>query len=323
MKIGSYEFSRPLVLAPMAGVTDMPFRSLCNSMGADYAVSEMIATKTELWKSKKTQTRLSLGGFKPRIVQLVGGDEVLMAEGAARACDSGADIVDINMGCPAKKVCRKAAGSALLSDPTLVIKILRAVVKASESPVTLKMRTGPSQMNKNGVTIAKIAESEGISAIAIHGRTRNCRYDVPAEYETIAAIKDSIGIPVLVNGDIRCGSSAFKALSKTNADGLMIGRAAQGNPWIFSSIRAALDGERWNEPSPIERLEVLHSLLESLYQLYGKEQGSRVARKHIIWFLSYLPIKSEINKATMNKIKTSHDQLNFVQFRKREFENKG
>jgi len=322
MKIGSYEFSRPIVLAPMAGVTDMPFRSLCAGLGADYVVSEMIAAKTELWKSKKTQTRLSLSGFKPRIIQLVGGDEMLMADGAARACDSGADIVDINMGCPAKKVCRKAAGSALLSDPSLVVKILKAVVKASKSPVTLKMRTGPSLVDKNGVTIAKIAESEGISAIAIHGRTRNCRYNVPAEYETIAAIKDSISIPVLVNGDIRCGRSAFKALSETRADGLMIGRAAQGNPWIFSSIRAALDGEKWREPSPIERLDVLHSLLESIYQLYGEEQGSRVATKHIIWFLSYLPMKIELNKDTMDKIRTPHEQLDFVKVRKREFENK-
>lgn len=300
----------------------MPFRILCNRMGADYVVSEMVAAKTELWKTKKTRTRIIFGNVEPRIIQLVGGDELLMAEGAARACDSGADVVDINMGCPAKKVCRKAAGSALLGDPSLVAKIIRAVVKASKSPVTLKMRTGPSSSNKNGLTIAKIAESEGVAAIAIHGRSRNCRYDVPAEYETIAEIKESIGVPVLVNGDIKCGSSAFNALSKTKADGLMIGRAAQGNPWIFSSIRAALDGESWSEPPPSERLETLYWLLRAMYQHYGLEQGSRIARKHIIWFLSYLPANGHLNKTSMERIRTSEQQLNFVRFLKSKFENK-
>jgi len=321
MMFSLYDFNVPLVLAPMAGVTDKPFRTLCRQLGADYCVSEMITSRVDLWETEKTKRRLPTDDeLSPRIIQIVGGDAVLMAESAARACDNGAEFVDINMGCPAKKVCRKAAGSALLAEPKLVAKIIRAVVKASDKPVTLKMRTGPSPSNRNGVAIAKIAQSEGVVAISIHGRSKDCRYDVPAEYGTIADIKRSVEIPVLVNGDIFDGESAWRALRETGADGLMIGRAAQGNPWIFSSIRATLQGREWKSPNPGERLEVLFRLLDSLYEHYGLKSGSRVARKHMIWFLELMPPDIKFAVATVKRLESSYDQMNFVKKLKQRFE---
>ena len=322
MKLGNHKFEMPLILAPMAGVSDMPFRSLCSQLGADYCVSEMITSRIELWKTQKTKQRLLAGDLSPKIIQIVGGDASLMAESASRACENGAEIVDINMGCPAKKVCRKAAGSALLADPLLVAKIINAVVRASDRPVTLKIRTGPNPGHRNGLLIAKIAESEGIAAVAIHGRSKDCRYDVPAEYETIAEVKASVRIPVLVNGDITCGQSALKALRETNADGLMIGRASQGNPWIFPLVRAALNGKNWKKPDMPERLEVLHSFLESLYEHYGFESGSRIARKHLIWFLGYQPQGGYLTRDIVKRLESSVKQLNFVRNLKQEIENK-
>jgi len=321
MIVNPYVFNIPLVLAPMAGITDKPFRTLCRQLGADYCVSEMVTSRVNLWETEKTKARLPTEDeVSPRIIQIVGGDADLMAESAVRACDYGAELVDINMGCPAKKVCRKAAGSALLAEPVLVTKIIKAVVQSSNSPVTLKMRTGPSPQNRNGVTIAKIAESEGVVGLSIHGRSKNCRYDVPAEYATIADIKASVEIPVLVNGDIFDGDSARRALRETGADGLMIGRAAQGNPWVFSSIRAALEGRDWKPPTEVERLEVLLRLLESLYEHYGHERGSRVARKHLVWFLSHIPPDIKFPVALVKRLESSFEQMNFITKLKQQFE---
>lgn len=291
LTIGPHTIAPSLVLAPMAGVTDRPFRQLCRRLGAGLVVSEMVTADTQLWQHRKTQARLDHRGEPgPISVQIVGTEPDQLAEAARCNVDRGADIIDINMGCPAKKVCRKAAGSALLRDEPLVGRLLAAVVNAVSVPVTLKIRTGWSPDERNGLRIAQIAEASGIQALAVHGRTRACRFGPSVEYDTIRDIVDAVNIPVLANGDIVDGPSARNVLDYTGAAGLMIGRAAQGNPWIFRSIDQYLrTGQPAPEPTTVERQSVLLEHLEGLYALYGNEAGVRIARKHVGWYLQTRP----------------------------------
>jgi tRNA-dihydrouridine synthase B len=287
MQIGPYKLANNLVLAPMAGVTDRPFRQLCKQLGAGMAVSEMVSSNSLLWGSEKTRRRADHDGeVEPRNVQIMGADPRLMADAARYNVDNGAQIIDINMGCPAKKVCNVSAGSALLRDEELVARILEAVVGAvPEVPVTLKFRTGWDREHKNGVTIARIAEATGIQSLAIHGRTRADGYSGDAEYDTIAAIKASVAIPVIANGDITTPQKARQVLEHTGADGLMIGRAAQGRPWIFRDINHYLaTGELLPEPSAQDVRDILLGHLNNLYAFYGEYTGVRMARKHISWY---------------------------------------
>lgn len=286
MQIGPYKLQNNLLLAPMAGVTDRPFRELCRELGAGMAVSEMISANSALWGQRKTQRRLDHDGETgPISVQILGSDPQIMADAARINVDLGAQIIDINMGCPAKKVCRVAAGSALLQNEKLVADILESTVKAVEVPVTLKIRTGWDTRNRNGVQIARIAEESGIQALAVHGRTRACKFSGNAEYETIRQIKQTVGIPVIANGDIETPENAKQVLASTGADGIMIGRAARGRPWIFREIEHYLKtGEKLPGPSLewIEQLLLRH--LQQLYNFYGEYQGVRIARKHIAWY---------------------------------------
>lgn len=287
MQIGPYKLANNLVLAPMAGVTDRPFRQLCKQLGAGMAVSEMVSSNSLLWGSEKTKRRADHDGeVEPRNVQIMGADPKLMADAARYNVDNGAQIIDINMGCPAKKVCNVSAGSALLRDEDLVRRILEAVVGAvPEVPVTLKFRTGWDREHKNGVTIARIAADVGIQSLAVHGRTRADGYSGEAEYDTIAAIKASVPIPVIANGDITTPQKARLVLEHTGADGLMIGRAAQGRPWIFRDINHYLaTGELLPEPSAQEVRDILLGHLNNLYAFYGEYTGVRMARKHISWY---------------------------------------
>jgi tRNA-dihydrouridine synthase B len=287
MLIGPYQFTQPLVLSPMAGITDRPFRLICRRLGADLAVSEMVTSDPSLWKTAKSRLRMDHRDEPaPRSVQIAGADPLRMAEAARYNIDNGAEIIDINMGCPAKKVCNVLAGSALLKDEVLVGNILEAVVNAVNAPVTLKTRTGWDHALKNGLKIAHIAEQSGIQSLAIHGRTRADAYNGDAEYDTIREIKSRAGIPVLANGDIDSPEKAQAILDITGTDGLLIGRAAQGNPWIFREIRHYLHtGEIHTPPSPKEICAVMLMHLESLYNFYGDYMGVRIARKHIGWYL--------------------------------------
>jgi len=285
MRIGPYELVNNLALAPMAGVTDLPFRLLCRRMGAGIAAGEMLTSDVRLWHTEKSRRRMDHSGEpEPRVVQIAGGDPEMMAEAARRNVDAGAQIIDINMGCPAKKVCNKAAGSALLKDEPLVRQILEAVVKAVDVPVTLKTRTGWNPDTRNGPAVARMAESIGVQALAIHGRTRACMYQGDAEYDTIAAIKQSVSIPIFANGDIDSAAKAKHVLEQTGVDGLMIGRSAQGQPWIFREIHAALNGEFFAAPSIAEVRDIMLAHLRDLHAFYGEEAGVRVARKHIDWY---------------------------------------
>ena len=286
MKIGPYPLDLGLALAPMAGVTDRPFRQLCRQLGAARAASEMVTSDTRLWHTPNSRRRLDHRGEpEPRIVQIAGGEPEMLAEAARQNADLGAQIIDINMGCPAKKVCNRAAGSALLKDEGLVAAILERVCRAVEVPVTLKIRTGWDPEHRNGVLIARIAEASGIQALAVHGRTRADRYEGAAEYQTIRAIKAAVGIPVLANGDIDSGPKARAVLDLTGADGVMIGRAAQGRPWIFREIRAFLvHGAATPPPAIPEVRDIMLTHLEALYSFYGSEVGVRVARKHLGWY---------------------------------------
>lgn len=286
MQIGPYTLHNSLVLAPMAGVTDRPFRQLCKRLGAGMAVSEMVSSNSLLWGSEKTRRRANHEGeIEPRAVQIAGADPKLMAEAAQYNADNGAQIIDINMGCPAKKVCNVMAGSALLQDENLVERILEAVVKAVAVPVTLKIRTGWNKDNRNGVAVARIAEACGIQSLAVHGRTRACAYTGDAEYDTIAAIKAAVRIPVLANGDIRTPEQAKQVLDYTGADGIMIGRAAQGRPWIFRAINHYLTtGAHLPEPSIHEVRDILLDHMRNLYAFYGEHTGVLMARKHLSWY---------------------------------------
>src|SRR3982751_5860735 len=275
----------------MAGVTDRPFRQLCKSMGAGMAVSEMVASNSLLWGSEKTLRRANHDGdVDPISVQIAGADPAMMAEAARYNVDQGAEIIDINMGCPAKKVCNVSAGSALLENESLVAGILHAVTAAVDVPVTLKIRTGPSPDRRNAVRVARIAEAAGVQMLAIHGRTRACAFAGEAEYATIAAVKSRLRIPVVANGDIRTPEAAKRVLELTGADGIMIGRAAQGRPWLFREIASYLEtGRRAPAPTPQEMSAVLSEHLLGLYDLYGAEHGARIARKHIGWSVEALP----------------------------------
>ncbi|UCE88385.1 MAG: tRNA dihydrouridine synthase DusB, partial [Pseudomonadota bacterium] len=282
MKIGPYKLDNNLVLAPMAGVTDRPFRQLCKDLGAGLAVSEMISSNSLLWGSTKTQRRANHAGeTEPKSVQIAGSDPQMMAEAARYNADQGAQIIDINMGCPAKKVCNVMAGSALLRDEPLVANILDAVVGAVDIPVTLKIRTGWDKDNRNALQVAHIAQNAGVQALAIHGRTRACAYKGDAEYDTIAAVKAAVSIPVIANGDITTPEKARAVLEQTGADAVMIGRAAQGRPWIFREIRHYLDtGKHLAEPDSEEVRAILLGHLHNLYAFYGEYTGVRIARKH-------------------------------------------
>ncbi|ALP52120.1 tRNA-dihydrouridine synthase B [Candidatus Tenderia electrophaga] len=286
MRIGPYKLNNNLVLAPMAGVTDRPFRQLCKQLGAGMAVSEMVSSNSLLWGSEKTKRRADhTGETEPKSVQIMGADPKMMAEAARYNVDNGAQIIDINMGCPAKKVCNVAAGSALLQYEDLVQDILEAVVGAVDVPVTLKIRTGWDTAHRNGVRIARIAQESGILALAVHGRTRACGYRGDAEYDTIAAIKQAVTIPVIANGDITTPQKAQQVLAKTGVDGIMIGRAAQGRPWIFREIGHYLKtGETLAEPSVTDVRDILLGHLHNLYNFYGEYTGVRMARKHIAWY---------------------------------------
>lgn len=301
----------------MAGITDQPFRNLCRTQGAALAVSEMITSQTHLWTSRKSQTRLQLQGENGlRSVQIAGNEPDQIAEAALACIDAGAQIIDLNMGCPAKKVCNKAAGSALLKDEGLVRDILTAVVEASSVPVTLKIRTGWDDDNKNGVRIAELAQSLGVSALTVHGRTRADRFNGNAEYDTIAQIVKSVTIPVIANGDITSALQAEQVLDYTQAAAVMIGRGAQGNPWLFGEINARLNAQSaFLPPSFFEVVQLLHKHLQALYAFYGDEQGVRLARKHFAWYIDKHLTTPEAAKAArceFNLLTTSKEQLQLV-----------
>ena len=313
LRIGPYTLPNSLILAPMAGVTDQPFRQLCKRMGAGLVVSEMVTSDVRLWNTRKSSLRMIHSGDpEPRSVQIAGGDPEMLAEAARRNVEMGAQIIDINMGCPAKKVCNKAAGSALLKDEVLVREILQAVVAAVDVPVTLKIRTGWDRENKNGIAVAKIAEDSGIVALAVHGRTRADLYMGEAEYDTIAAIKQAVSIPVLANGDIDSPQKAKMVLAATGADGLLIGRAAQGRPWIFREIEHYLrTGEQLPAPSLLEVERILLEHLAALHAFYGDVMGVRIARKHVSWYLATLPGAREF-RAQFNRLDSTDAQCTNV-----------
>jgi len=301
MRIGAHALRNGLFVAPMAGITDRPFRRLARRFGAALAVSEMVSARPELRESRKTRLRLDHAGEPgPVSVQIAGADPQMLAEAARLNVAGGAQIIDINMGCPAKKVCNVHAGSALLEDEALVARILEAVVAAVDVPVTLKIRTGPAPGRRNAVRIARIAEAAGVQALAIHGRTRACAFGGQAEYESIAEVKSRVRIPVIANGDVHTPEDAKRVLEATGADGVMVGRAAQGRPWLFREIAHYLaTGERLAPPAAREIGAVLVEHLDGLYDLYGGEHGARVARKHIGWTVRALPggeaLRSSVN----------------------------
>jgi tRNA-dihydrouridine synthase B len=313
MNIGPHTLANNLFVAPMAGVTDRPFRMLCRALGAGYAVSEMVTSRKDLWTSLKTSRRANHEGEPgPIAVQIAGTDAAMMAEAAAYNVDRGAQIIDINMGCPAKKVCNKWAGSALMQDEPLAVAIARAVVEACAPhgvPVTLKMRTGWSASHKNAVTLARAFEDAGVQMLTVHGRTREQGYGGHAEYDTVAAVKDAVRIPVVANGDITTPENARDVLASTQADAIMIGRAAQGRPWIFREIAHFLaTGTHLAPPLVGEVKRLLLDHLQDHYGLYGEFTGVRSARKHIAWYVKQLP-GAEGFRARMNTIEDGAAQL--------------
>jgi tRNA-dihydrouridine synthase B len=305
MHIGPYQLENNLVLAPMAGISDRPFRELCKQFGAGLTVSEMVASNPALRKHKRTLLKADLNGETGlRSVQILGTDPEQMADAAKFNAQLGAQIIDINMGCPAKKVCSVAAGSALLRDEALVRKILDAVVNAVDIPVTLKIRTGWDLQSRNAVDIAKIAEDSGVAALTLHGRTRACKFNGQAEYDTIKKVKQSVRIPIIANGDINSAEKARYVLDTTGADAIMIGRAALGNPWLFFQANQFINFDKLVEKPTVEAIQ--HTLLdhlEKLYGFYGNISGVRIARKHIGWYFNHLKsisqnIKDDINQAS-------------------------
>ncbi len=314
MQIGPYKLKNNLIVAPMAGVTDRPFRQLCKKMGAGMAVSEMVASNSLLYGSEKTRRRANHEGeVEPISVQIVGADPAMLAEAARHNVANGAQIIDINMGCPAKKICNVMAGSALLRDEALVEKILTTVVKSVDVPVTLKIRTGWDKANRNAVRIAKIAEGSGIQSLAVHGRTRACAYMGEAEYDTIADVKQAVRIPVVANGDIGSPEKARYVLDKTGVDAVMIGRAAQGRPWIFREIDHYLKtGEHLPTPEVTEIRSVLLAHLDDLYDFYGEHSGVGVSRKHISWYTKGLVGSAHFRHA-MNQLPTRSEQRDAVE----------
>lgn len=315
MQFAGFRLRNNLFVAPMAGVTDRPFRQLCKRMGAGLAVSEMVTSNSLLYGSEKTKRRANHEGeVAPVSVQIAGADPKMMADAARYNVDNGAQIIDINMGCPAKKVCNVMAGSALLQDEPLVARILDAVVQAvPNTPVTLKIRTGWNRENRNAPMVARIAEKAGIRALAIHGRTRADQYMGQAEYDTIAQVKSVVGIPVIANGDIATPQKARLVLEKTGCDGVMIGRAAQGRPWIFREIEHFLvTGKELPPPLASEILAVLKAHLADLYEFYGEETGVRIARKHISWYTKGLAGSANFRHA-MNQLQSVQQQLGAIE----------
>lgn len=288
LRIGSHQLRNRVVLAPMAGITDMPFRGLCWRLGAGMVVAEMVSANPSLRQTRKSRLRRAHAGESgPRSVQIAGADPEMMADAARYNRDQGAEIIDINMGCPAKKVCQRAAGSALLRDERLVARILQAVVDAVDVPVTLKIRTGWSPDERNGVTVARIAEQAGIAALAVHGRTRAERFKGVAEFATVAAIVSAVGIPVLANGDIDSPERAAAVLALTGAAGVMVGRAAQGRPWLCGQIASWIeDGVRLPEPDAASQIRLMVEHVRALHAFHGVERGLRIARKHVGWYLT-------------------------------------
>ena len=313
LKIGPYTIENPVILAPMAGVTDRPFRQLCLDMGAGMAVSEMVTSNSKLWNTRKSRLRMDHSGeHEPRSVQIAGSEPAQMAEAARANQERGAQIIDINMGCPAKKVCNKASGSALMKEPELVRQILQAVVAAVDIPVTLKIRTGWSPEQKNALDIARMARDCGIQALSVHGRTRQCMYKGEAEYDTIRTICEAMDIPVIANGDITSPEKAKQVFEWTGADAVMVGRAAQGRPWIFREINHYLKhGEKLPEPSAEEVQKILLDHLNALYGFYGEHQGVRIARKHVGWYLQAKPSDSELRKQ-FNSLESAERQQNCI-----------
>lgn len=311
--IGPYQIDRKTILAPMAGVTDLPFRRLCREMGAGLVVSEMVAADPSTWDTRKSRLRIQFGDEPaPKSVQIAGYDPQMMAEAARFNVAQGAEIIDINMGCPAKKVCKRAAGSALLQDPQLVDDILQAVVAAVDVPVTLKIRTGWDRHNRNGSTIAKIAEQAGVAALAVHGRTRACRFVGEVEYDTIAEVVEAVSMPVIANGDITTPQKAVAVLEHTGAAAVMIGRGAQGNPWIFNQINHYLDqGELLAPPSTEEIGVMMARHLQALHNFYGEVGGVRISRKHIGWYSSELAGGKEFTQH-FNKLESRLHQQEFL-----------
>jgi tRNA-dihydrouridine synthase B len=310
VKIGPYLLPSNVLLAPMAGVTDRPFRILCRRFGAGLAASEMLTADVRLWRTPKSRRRMDhTGEPSPRVVQIAGFDPAMMADAARRNVDAGAEIIDINMGCPAKKVCNRLAGSALLQDEQLVARILHEVVRAVEVPVMLKTRTGWDRDHKNGLRIAVIAEGAGIQALAIHGRTRADLYQGSAEHETVAAIKAAIKIPVFANGDIDSPQCAREILALTKCDGIMIGRAAQGRPWIFDEVNFFLEKGESRASLALEKVrDIMRAHLEDLYAFYGDETGVRVARKHLSWYFRQHPGQDALRNRLV-QIETPQEQL--------------
>jgi tRNA-dihydrouridine synthase B len=313
VKIGPYELASNIFLAPMAGVTDRPFRMLCRRFGAGMAASEMLTSDVRLWHTDKSRRRMNHEGEpEPRAVQIAGWDPHMMAHAAQLNVDAGAQIIDINMGCPAKKVCNRAAGSALMQDEDLVAKILRAIVAAVRVPVTLKIRTGWDRDHKNAMSIAQIAEAEGIQALAVHGRTRTDLYQGAAEHHTVCAIKAQVKIPVIANGDVTNPSTALEVLRATGCDGVMIGRAAQGRPWIFDEVNFFLATQQFRAPLALVHLrDIMRAHLEDLYSFYGDETGVRVARKHLNWYCRQHPWQKSFGERLM-KIDSPLEQLSMV-----------
>jgi len=315
IQIGPHILRGRSVLAPMAGLSDQVFRNICRDFGAALAVSEMNTADTALWGSRKSIPRLDLSGDNGlRVLQIAGSEPRQLAIAAKAAEQLGADIVDINMGCPAKKVLKRLSGSALLKDEALVTRILEAVTAATELPVTLKIRTGWDPENRNGVRIAQIAEQAGIQALAVHGRTRACMFTGTAEYETIRAIKSAVSIPVFANGDICSANQAKEVLEQTGADGVMIGRGALGRPWVFAEINhhlnsCSIGGQKLATlPSLLFRRDIILNHLDELYRLYGEERGVRVGRKHLTWYCKYLD-GAQTFRDTIVRIESAKDQL--------------
>jgi len=320
-RIGPYVLPARVVLAPMAGVTDRPFRVLCRKFGAALAASEMITAETRLWSTSKSRHRMDHAGEPaPRVVQLAGAEPQLLAAAARANVALGAQIIDLNMGCPAKKVCGRLCGAALLTDEPLVARILTAVVRAVEVPVTLKIRTGWDHEHRNGVNIACLAEACGVAALTVHGRTRADFYAGAAEYETIRDIKSHVRIPVFANGDIAEPQKAREVLDFTGADGVMIGRASHGAPWIFRAVNAYLD--TGNETQALQRAEVRDIILahlDSLYFFYGEESGVRIARKHLGWYCEQLlgkaaPARRELMGAADTSTQFAHALKHFAEW---------
>ena len=311
MRIGPHLLRNNLIVAPMAGVTDRPFRQLCKRLGAGMAVSEMVTSNSLLYGSEKTRRRANHEGeVAPISVQIAGADPAMMAQAARHNVDNGAQIIDINMGCPAKKVCNVMAGSALLKDESLVGRILAAVVEAvPEVPVTLKTRTGWDKSTRNALTVLKIAQESGIQALALHGRTRACAYTGEAEYDTIKAVKAEARIPVIANGDITSPEKARLVLAHTGADAVMIGRAAMGRPWLFREVAHFLStGEHLPAPEVTEIHQIMLEHLDDLYRFYGEVTGVRMARKHIAWYTRGLADSAGFRHA-MNRLETTREQL--------------